>query len=114
MAKVIYVDQNVLRFDDKSELSSDHYQDCCEHHYLDFSHHSMAEFEGLEFDLSSPSFFEKVDGYGIRLLSTNGHPVSVPGYGYNNGYYSHNLTLILERPDSTTKFDISECQDIKG
>lgn len=114
MVKVIYVDKDVLRFDDKSELSSDHDQDCCENHFLDFSQHSLSEFGGLEFDLSSPSFFEKVDGYGIRLLPTNGHPVSVPGYGYNNGYYSANLTLILSRPGETTKFfDISECQDIK-
>lgn len=48
-----------------------------------------------------------------RNYPTDGHPVSVPGYGYNNGYYSANLTLVLGRPDATTKFDISECQDIK-
>lgn len=113
MSKVIYVDKDVLRFDDKSELSSEHYQDCCEDHYLDFSQHSLSDFEGLEFDLSSSSFFERVEDYGIRLLPTNGHPISVPGYGYNNGYYSADLTLVLERPSGTTKFDISECQDIK-
>lgn len=113
MVKVIYVDKDVIRFDDKSELSSDHDQDCCEHHFLDFSQHSMSEFENLEFDLSSSRFFEKVEDYGIRLLPTNGHPISVPGYGYNNGYYSTQLILVLERPDSTTKFDISDCQVIK-
>lgn len=112
MNKVIYVDKDVVRFDDQSELYSDHDQDCCESHYLDFSQHSLSDFDGLEFDLSSPSFFEKVDDYGIRLLPTNGHPISVPGYGYNNGYYSANLTLVLDRPGSSTKFDITECQVI--
>ena len=112
MVKVIYVDKDVVRFDDQSELSSDHDQDCCEHHYLDFSGHSLSDFEGLEFDLSSPDFFEKVEDYGIRLLPVNGHPISVPGYGYNNGYYSANLTLVLERPSGTTTFDITECQEV--
>ena len=87
----------------------------------------MADFEGLEFDLSGDlaaydlalvGFFERVEGYGIRLLPINGHPVSVPGYGYNNGYYSSHLTLVLERPDKTGwgvtyYFDISKCQDIE-
>lgn len=112
MNKVIYVDKDVVRFDDKSELSSDHDQDCCENHYLDFSNHTLADFAGLEFDLSSDGFFEKVDGYGIRLVPVEGHPISVPGYGYNNGYYSANLTLLLERPGSVQKFDITECQEI--
>jgi len=114
MAKVIYIDEDLVEFDDKSKLSSDHEQDCCENHYLDFSGLTMQDFEGLDFDLSSDSFFEKVDDYGIRLLPLNSHPVSVPGYGSNNGYYSANLTLVLERPDETIKFDISECQVISG
>lgn len=114
MVKVIAVTEDLLRFDDGSVLSSDHDQDCCESHYLSFADLSLKDFEGLEFDLStSVPFFEKVEDYGIRLLPTNGQPISVPGYGYNNGYYSANLTLILERNGGTTEFDITECQDIK-
>lgn len=30
MNKVIYVDRDILRFDDKSELYSDHEKECCE------------------------------------------------------------------------------------
>lgn len=113
MNKVVYVDSGVLRFDDKSELYSEHESDCCESHYLSFEGLSWSDFEGLEFDLSSPAFFEKVEGFGIRLLPVNGHPISVPGYGYNNGYYSSDLTLVLDRPGSSTKFDITECQEMK-
>lgn len=113
MNKVIYVAEDVLRFDDQSELYSEHDQDCCESHYLDFSGLSLSDFEGLEFDLSSPDFFERVEDYGIRLLPVNGHPISVPGYGYNNGYYSGNLKLVLTRPGSgPTWFDITECQAV--
>ena len=111
MSKVVYVDADVLRFDDGSELSSSHESDCCESHYLSFADSKLFDFEGLDFNLSSPDFFEKVEGYGIRLLPTNGHPISVPGYGYNNGYYSHELMLVLERGGkSTARFDVSECQ----
>jgi hypothetical protein len=111
MSRVVYVDADMLQFDDGSKLYSEHAQDCCETHCLDFSNYSVVDFEGLDFDLSS-SFFERVDDYGIRLLPINGHTVSVPGYGYNNGYYSANLRLVLERPDSFVTFDISDCQTI--
>lgn len=113
MNKVIYVDSDVLRFDDRSELYSEHDQDCCENHYLSFSGFSLKDFEGLEFDLTARNFFEKVEDFGIRLLPINGQPISVPGYGYNNGYYSSNLKLVLDRNGDVTKFDITDCQDIK-
>lgn len=114
--KVILVNDYGLKFEDGSTLYSDHDQDCCEHHYLDFSALDLQDFEGLEFDLSIPDLLiEKVEDYGIRLVPINGHPVSIPGYGYNNGYYSANLTVIIENTDrnSKLKIDISECQEIK-
>ena len=112
MSKVIKINDG-LYFDDGSSLTSDHDQDCCEHHYLDFNHLDLSDFEGLDFDLSTKGFFEKVPDYGIRLLPVNGHPVSIPGYGYNNGYYGSNIVLILNLPDRVSKkFDVSECQVI--
>lgn len=113
-SKVINVNEDGLTFDDGSSLTSDHDQDCCEQHYLCFKDLSLKDFEGLEFDLTGETFFEKVEDYGIRLIPLNGHPVSVPGYGYNNGYYSHNLELVVKNKEGSIKtFDISECQDIK-
>jgi len=112
MAKVVYIDRDVIRFNDRSELSSDHNQDCCEHHYLDFSNLTFSDFEGLDFDLSTPDFFERVPDYGIRLIPVNGFPVSVPGYGSNNGYYSHKLALVVELPNKTLRYDITECQEV--
>lgn len=112
MARVIEVNDG-LKFDNGMSLTHDHQQDCCESHILDFSNLSMQDFEGLEFDLSNDSFFERVDDFGIRLLPTNGHPVSVPGYGYNNGYYSSNLTLVLSGEGAERRYDISNCQEVK-
>lgn len=111
--KVIYVDSDSIRFEDKTVLYSDHQSDCCESHYLSFNDLSLGDFEGLDFDLSSDDFFERVPDYGIRLLPVDGQPISVPGYGYNNGYYSSDLTLILEKGSEKRTFDISDCQVIE-
>ncbi len=103
-----------LVFSDGSYLYSYHDQDCCESHYLAFSSLDLKDFEGLEFDLSS-DFFEKVEDFGIRLIPVSGHSVAIPGYGYNNGYYSSNLTLVLSRPGVPyQEFDISDCQEDRG
>ena len=112
--KVIKVDEETIGFDNGLMLYSEHDQDCCESHYLSFGDLTIEDFDGLEFDLNGDNFFERVEGYGIALLPVNGHPVRVPGYGCNNGYYSTNLTLVLSDNKTFTKrFDITECQDIE-
>lgn len=74
---------------------------------------TLSDFEGLEFDLTTDDFFERIEGFGIALKPTNGHPVRIPGYGSNNGYYSSKLDLILTDGKTFTKtYDISECQVI--
>ena len=117
MSKIIQVDstgyQHKLVFDDGSVLYSDHEPDCCESHFLSLKDLSLKDFEDLSFDLTSDDFFERVDGFGIRLKPTNGHPVSIPGYGFNNGYYSQDLTLILDTKEGQRMFDITECQNVK-
>lgn len=111
--KVVKINEESVEFDNGIELLSDHFQDCCECHWLSFNDLSMDDFDGLEFDLSSDNFFERVKDYGIRLIPVNGHPVSVAGYGSNNGYYSDQLDLVLRKGGmETNRFDISECQDI--
>jgi hypothetical protein len=113
IVKVVEVDSESLIFDNGVRLYSNHDTDCCESHWLCFNDLSLEDFEGLEFDLSNDSFFERVNGYGIALKPIFGHPVRVPGYGSNNGYYSDQLELIVSNGnDFTNTFDISECQDI--
>jgi len=112
MGKIVNISHDTIVFDDGHSLYAYHDRDCCEDHWLQFDYVDIADVEGLEFDLNPDgSFFERVDGYGIRLMSTNGHAVSIPGYGSNNGYYSSNITLVLVRPDDTSlKWEVSECQ----
>ena len=111
--KVIKVDSDGLEFDNGVRLDSNHDSDCCESHYLSLADLTLADFDGLEFDITSEEFFERVDGYGIALKPLAGHPVRIPGYGSNNGYYSSQLDLVLSDGKGFSKvFDISECQDI--
>lgn len=111
---VIKVDAESIEFENGVTLSSNHDSDCCEHHWLSFGDLTIADFEGLEFDLSNDTFFKRVDGYGIELVPIRGHSVKVPGYGSNNGYYSSQLELVLTGTNFERKFDITECQEISG
>lgn len=112
--KVIGVGDDNIAFDNGMTLSSDHERDCCEHHWLSFKDLTIEDFDGLQFDLSTDSFFNRIDGYGIELVPLEGHSVKVPGYGSNNGYYSSNLSLVLSDGKGNDKiYNITECQDIK-
>jgi len=114
LVKVVNIDSDIIEFDNGISLYSKHKQDCCESHYLFLDDLTMADFEGLLFNLSIDSFFERIEDFGIALKPSNGHTVRIPGYGYNNGYYSSNLTLVLSKEGVIVKtFDITECQIYK-
>jgi hypothetical protein len=107
-----YEDGEIV-FTNGYKLTTYHESDCCESHYWSLNDLSIDDFDGLEFDLDNDNFFERVEGYGIKLIPINGHPISIPGYGSNNGYYSENLALVLSYNGETIKeFDITRCQVI--
>ena len=114
-AKVVKIDSEALVFDNGVVLTSNHDSDCCESHYLSLGDLTLADFDGLEFDLTSDDFFERIVGYGIALKPLSGHPVRIPGYGSNNGYYSEQLDLVLSDGKGFLKvFDVTECQVVTG
>lgn len=111
--KVIAIDDNIIYFDNGLTLSSYHSIECCEYHYLSFGDLTIDDFESLEFDLTNDNFFNRIKDYGIELIPINGHSVKIPGYGYNNGWYSSKLELILtDNIDFEKIYDISDCQEI--
>lgn len=111
--KVVSIKNDIITFDNGAMLYSEHEQSCCESHYLSMKDLVLADFEGLEFNISNDKFFERIKGYGIALIPLNGHPVRIPGYGYNNGFYSSNLALVLEFSNgSRREYDVTYCQDI--
>lgn len=113
--KVIKIESDGIEFEGGIKLYSNHDSDCCESHELTLSDLTMADFDGLEFDLTNDNFFTRIPDFGIALIPVNGHPVKIPGHGYNNGYYSSQLDLILTNgKDFTKKYDITDCQVIEG
>lgn len=113
--KVVKVDSEYIEFEKGIKLTSYHASDCCEEHELTLTDLTMQDFEGLEFDLTKDDFFKRIPYYGIELIPNNGHSVKIPAHGYNNGYYSDQLDLIIsDGKDFTKTFDITECQDISG
>ena len=114
--KVINVDHDsqALAFDNGTKLYAVHKRDCCERHDISLNDLTIDDFDGLEFDQAN--MVRPIPGYGIELVPLVGWPVRIPGYGSNNGYYSTNLTLVIESADRGTKttIDISNCQQIGG
>jgi hypothetical protein len=108
--KIKEITSDSIVFENGFALYSHHDQDCCEEHYLDFNSVESEAVKDLEFDLSDDNFFNKVSNFGIRLLPINGHPISIPGYSINNGYYSDKLVLKLKGLGTDREFDITECQ----
>lgn len=112
--KVVNVKSDVIEFENGFSLYSNHDSDCCESHELYLKDLTLKEFEGLEFNLTNDNFFKRVPGYGIELIPIHGHPVRIAGHGYNNGYYSDQLDLIIKGPENFKKvFNITECQSIE-
>ena len=113
-------ESNGIRLEDENgveyALYSYHEQDCCEVHYLAFGSLELSEFEGLLFDFDTDdlsNYIERVEGSGIRLKPNNGHPIFIPGYSSNNGFYSDDITLVFCRygdDDVYCQIDVTECQ----
>lgn len=122
--KIKKISENEIEFDDGSILTSSHERDCCEVHYLDFSNLSAYNIDTTtgktiniyerEFDFSNGVSFKKVEGVGILLIDIYGSKYLVNGYGFNNGYYGTDITLVYRRPEKKTlTYDVSKCQNIE-
>ncbi len=113
--KVVKVSSDAIEFENGVKMYSNHDSDCCESHELTLSDLTIADFDKLEFDLSNDDFFKRIPDYGIELIPIHGHSIKIAGHGYNNGYYSDQLDLIIDKDGKIVKrYDITECQDIDG
>ena len=111
--KVINLKNDVIYFDDGTELYSEHESDCCETHKLVLDDLTLDDFEGLEFNIEDDNFFTRIKDYGIALNPIIGFPIRIPGYAFNNGWYSSNLALVVRNiiTGYYKSYDITECQD---
>ena len=63
--KVIKITEEYILFEEGFKLYSEHEQDCCENHYLSFSDLTLEDFDGLSFDLTTDTFFKRIEDYGL-------------------------------------------------
>jgi hypothetical protein len=104
-----------LIFSDGTVLSSYHKQNCSEEHFLDFTHLTSEDFAYIDFNLSKDDFFNRIPNFGIEIcpkFDDDGWPIKIPAYGRNNGYYTSDLSLVLEKNGMKLIYDITECQEI--
>jgi len=93
------------------KLSSHHDQDCCESVYADFSvmKYHKEQLVGNELDYLA---LKRVPDMGFLIVFGFGYSyekIFIACYNSQNGYYSSNLSIILQEGETKTEVDISDC-----
>ena len=94
--KVTKINLEGVMFDNGTQVTHKHDQQCCENVYADWEQLRDTDIKDKDFKKIE---IEKVKGSGIRL---NGY--FVPCYDLQNGYYSSNLEIV-----TTKTIDVSDC-----
>ena len=89
--KIIKITDEAITFNDGTEITHNHDQDCCENVYADFR--SLKDQDIKQKEIKRISIVGVKDA-GFRL---NGY--FIPCYNSQNGYYSDNLELIITYPN---------------
>lgn len=90
MATITIINDEKILFSDGSEITFEHYPDCCEYNYADFS--QLDDIARItEFDTSN-MIFEAVPNSGFRFGNPN-KMFFVPCYSEQNGYYSDEIDI---------------------
>ena len=110
--KIERINDSGIIFNNGTQLSHYHIQDCCEDVYADWEYlkqYNVLPSTGenisiydIEFDDSITNNIEYEKNMGIKLISKTGDKWFIPCYNEQNGYYSSNLNLIIEFEDKPT------------
>ena len=89
---IIRIDSDSIEFDNGTEITFDHKQDCCEHNYADFT---QLERLALNEEFQEELDFEWVCG-GFRFGNLLDTMFFVPCYSEQNGYYSDDVDIYYD------------------
>lgn len=89
-SRICEVNEEHILFDDGTEITFDHEQDCCEYNYADFEQIDDIA-RNFAFD-TDHLMFESVEDAGFRF-GNQGAMFFVPCYSEQNGYYSSDITI---------------------
>ena len=116
--KIKQIDEDEIIFDNNYKLKCYHKQDCCENVYADFEmlkNYNVSVKTGKNIKIKEIEFVETLEllidgvpGAGFNIISIIGEKFFIPCYNEQNGYYSSNLELILDKGKTQEIMDISE------
>lgn len=93
MAKIIKLEENLIEFEDGTQITCDHEQDCCEYNYADCEQlDDLAR--AYNFDTAKLQI-EAVEDAGFRFGDRPERMFFVPCYSVQNGYYSSNIDVYI-------------------
>lgn len=87
------VDSADIYFSNRSSITFDHWQDCCEDNYADFR---QIEDLALKTEFDWPIVFEEVEDCGFRFGNRPQKMFFIPCYSDQNGYYSTDVEIYLD------------------
>lgn len=93
MARIVELNENLIRFDDGTAITAFHAQDCCEHNYADCEQLDDIA-RNTDFDTSKLEI-DILQDQGFRFGNKPGKMFFVPCYSVQNGYYSTNLDIFV-------------------
>lgn len=89
--KIKEVNDEHILFDNGTEITFDHEQDCCECNYADFK---QLDSIARDYEYNETLIFEALDKEGF-LFGDNGRLFFVPCYSEQNGYYTDEIDIYL-------------------
>lgn len=98
--KIKKVTEDFIKFDNESEITFGHAQQCCEHNYADFE---QLEDLAKETEFKEPLDFEEAE-YGFRFGNKPLKMFFVPCYSEQNGYYSSDVDIYYNGKEVITVY----------
>jgi len=116
--KIQTMENSKIVFDNGYTLADHHSQDCCENVYADFDHlkvYNVLPHTGEKITIFDIEFDEDIDekivgqeGEGFCLVAKDESKWFVPCYNSQNGYYSSQLGLVIQKGETTKEIDITD------
>jgi len=102
--RIAEIKYDYILFTNGDKITFYHGQDCCEKVYANFQE---IDDIAMDYEFNEPLVFEEVKDYGFRF-GNKGKMVSVPCYNVQNGYYSDDLDILLNKVPVITDCELKD------
>lgn len=116
--KIKEINEEKIIFNNGYILKYYHEQDCCEQVYAEFEilndynistkTGKIINIKDIDFEENLEDLIQGIEEEGFNMISKIGEKFFVPCYNSQNGYYSDDLELILEKGKAKETMNISD------